>query len=625
MKNNTRTILITTFIITIVVFISLFSYGLSQFDNVRKQSRDIVENNNTKSELIFSMLSSARERVVDLFSMVNSDDPFVRDDLFLHFNKQGAIFATARSKLIELGLSEEEELIIKEQGRLTGLSVPIQLQLIELIQTDEIEQAKALLNGNGVEAQNAVLEVLSALLDLQQKSSHKIISEIDEQYENSQELVVVWSILAFLFGGFIAGVVIIKTSKTEHRLFEEMENIRAILTSISDVILRVNSQGDIVFANMKADEMFAMRVRGRHVSDVLSFISMEDIFNEEIDSGISLGRFEVELVSRSIWVDVVLETIRDEGGAVVGKVLVLHEVTDIVNAQKHLQRANENLEIRVSERTEKLQEANLQLTDSLKTLAEAQEQLGHAEKMAALGGLVAGISHEINTPVGISVTSATNIEERMNALEKSFNSGKLTKSEFESFMLHNRKGLDILISNLSRASELIKSFKQVAVDQSSDECRTIDLKEYCDEIFLSLHPKFKGLAVSVFNRVPEGINVFTNPGAIYQIISNLVVNSLLHAFEIPAENDEIVVEAEVADKSLVVRYYDNGKGVKKDDLSRIFEPFFTTKRGQGGSGLGMNLVYNLVTSTLNGQIKIMSQPDNGLHVNMTLPLKKEAA
>jgi len=620
MRNRTRWILISSFIASLIVFSSVLGYGISQFEDVRNLSRNIVKSNNTKSEIVITMLSSARERVLDLFGMVNSDDPFIRDDLFLDFNKQGATFAAARAELLKLELSEDEKKILEKQGILTSLSVPIQNELVDLIQADEIDQAKDLLNETGVEAQNKVLDELAKLLELQKESSRDILGKIDHQYEISREHILTWSSLAFVFGAIIAFMVISKMSRTEHRLFDEIENARAILTSINDVILKINKEGSIVFANEKAKKIFGSDIGEHRISKYLPFINVADLFKSEDDVIEKLGVFEIENKSGKLWVEVMLETIRNEEGEETGKLLVLHDQTEIINAQNRLRLANENLEIRVNERTVNLQQSNAQLKETLDTLAKTNQQMIHSEKMASLGGLVAGISHEINTPVGVGVTAATNIEENVKSLENLLATGKLTKSEFESSMANTRKGLDILIKNLRRASDLIKSFKQVAVDQSSDELRHIDIKHYFDEIILSLHPKLKQTNISVKNNTPDGIMVHTNPGAIYQIISNLVVNSIVHAFEHGVENEEIELDASLNDDDFVLEYRDNGKGLDDETLARVFDPFFTTKRGQGGSGLGMNVVYNLVTTSLNGEINIDSEPEKGLYVAMSIPL-----
>ena len=161
MQNNTRWILITSFFITLSIFVGILYYGLLQFSEVRNNSREIVEKNNIKSELVFAMLSSARERVLVLYAMFNSEDSFDRDDLFLELNKQGAIFAQSRSELIDVGLTEAENEILKKQGELTNISVPMQIKLIDLINAENMVEAKEFLVDEVVDAQNLVLDQLS--------------------------------------------------------------------------------------------------------------------------------------------------------------------------------------------------------------------------------------------------------------------------------------------------------------------------------------------------------------------------------------------------------------------------------------------------------------------------------
>jgi len=502
---STRLILFTSFLATLIIFGGVLSYGLTQFEIVRDKSNEIVTNNNTKSDIILTMVNAARERVLDLYAMISSDDPFIRDVFFLDFNKQGAIFARSRVKLLSLKLSDDEIQILERQGELTGVSVPIQNRMVDMIQNDNIEEARILLNEQGVEAQNKVLEQLGNLINLQKSRSKEIISDIDTVFKNGRDLIFAWSFAAFILGGLVAAFVISKTGKIEKKL----------------------------------------------------------------------------------------ETI------------------------------NSTLEKRVEDRTLNLEQTNIHLQESLDSLGQAQEDLIHAEKMAALGGLVAGISHEINTPIGISVTSATNIEEKVLILEKSFLSGKLTQGDFEVFTKNSLKGLNILIKNLRIASDLIRSFKQVAVDQSTDELREFELFSYCNEIILSLHPKLKTTNIIVNNQIPENINMFSNPGALYQIISNLIMNSIRHAFDESSNDKKINITAAVEDDKLHLVYSDTGNGATKDVLAKIFEPFFTTKRGQGGSGLGMNVVYNLVTTTLQGQVEAISKPNEGLCISMILPMNLE--
>jgi PAS domain S-box-containing protein len=270
-----------------------------------------------------------------------------------------------------------------------------------------------------------------------------------------------------------------------------------------------------------------------------------------------------------------------------------------------------------------LLDANLHLNKTISTLRETQSQLVQAEKMASLGGLVAGISHEINTPIGIGVTSATALQEEFVTLKRDFDGGTMKRSTLEHFISHGLNGCDILVRNLMRAADLIRSFKQVAVDQSSDDWREVNLHDYVDEIILSLKPKWKGRRILVTNGCDSGLTVYTHPGALYQILSNLLINSLLHAYG-ESDSGEIRISAESVGDEIQLDFEDDGKGIPAEIQDRIFDPFFTTRRGAGGSGLGLHIVFNLVASTLGGLIYLVKDAPKGATFRMTFPVVLES-
>lgn len=287
-----------------------------------------------------------------------------------------------------------------------------------------------------------------------------------------------------------------------------------------------------------------------------------------------------------------------------------------------LEKLTEDLEVIIEDRTTSLQVTNKELQKTITSLKDTQDQLIHSEKMASLGGLVAGISHEINTPIGISITSASHIDCELININKKLIDNSMKKSDLETFFKTCNTGITILNRNLKTASELIRSFKQVAVDQSSNEYRTFNLREYVDEVILSLHPKLKLTTIKVTNSISEKIIIHTSPGSISQILTNLIINSIIHAF--PSGNKTpdktIKISAKKTDSKISIDYSDNGDGMNKEQLNKLFDPFFTTKRGQGGSGLGMSIVYNLTTS-LEGSIEAESAPGKGLHLTVNIPLE----
>ena len=253
----------------------------------------------------------------------------------------------------------------------------------------------------------------------------------------------------------------------------------------------------------------------------------------------------------------------------------------------------------------------------------AQERLVGSEKMAALGGLVAGIAHDINTPVGIGVTATSFLQERLHQLEAAYQAKTLSPKALEEFINEAKQSTSLLTTNLDRASELVASFKQIAVDQASEAVRTINFKEYLAEVVRSLHPKIKKTKHDINISCPEDLTLNLPAGAISQIFTNLIMNSLIHGFE---GIDKGSIDIEITDDNDDVRilYRDNGRGVSAVQLEKLFDPFFTTKRDQGGSGLGTHITLNLVKQTLNGDIEVTSEEGKGLVYAISFPKNMQA-
>jgi len=285
---------------------------------------------------------------------------------------------------------------------------------------------------------------------------------------------------------------------------------------------------------------------------------------------------------------------------------------------RDLNKSYEELEAKVLERTAELSVAKGSAEQSLSQLQQAQKQLVETEKMAALGGLVAGIAHEINTPVGVGITAATHLQGKLDDLLKDFHAGTMKKSDLEKFLDSSNETIGITVVNLNRAAELIASFKQVAVDQSSDDRRRFNLKKYIDEVLLSLKHEYKRTKHRIEVVGADDVEVDSCPGALSQIATNLLMNSLIHAYE---KDDEghIVFNVSRNNGTAVLTYSDNGKGIPKENLPKIFDPFFTTRRGKGGSGLGMHIVYNLVNGKLSGKITCESEVAKGTTFNIAFP------
>ncbi len=285
---------------------------------------------------------------------------------------------------------------------------------------------------------------------------------------------------------------------------------------------------------------------------------------------------------------------------------------------------NEFLEERVEQRTRELAAANKELTEAMERLSQAQQQLIQSEKMASLGGLVAGVAHEINTPVGIGVTAASHLEAKTRIMLEEYRSGELKRSRLEAFLTMCDESTRMILSNLRRASDLIRSFKQVAVDRSTEERRVFRLREYLEQVLLSLRPYLKKTAIVVDLDCDPGLEIDSYPGVFSQILTNLVLNSLQHAFD-PGQAGRIGIALAQEQDRLRFSFSDDGKGIAPEHLGKIFEPFYTTYRQKGGSGLGLSIVYNLVSRTLGGNILVASEPGQGTTFNINVPLDRTTA
>ncbi|MDB5764213.1 MAG: domain S-box protein [Herminiimonas sp.] len=295
------------------------------------------------------------------------------------------------------------------------------------------------------------------------------------------------------------------------------------------------------------------------------------------------------------------------------------DITEKYEIENQILELNATLEERVVERTEELQQANQELESTLDTLNMAQEELVRSEKLAALGSMVAGIAHELNTPIGNSLMVASTLIDRTRLLANNVAKG-LKRTTLESYISDAGKAGDILERNLYRAANLVTSFKQVAVDQTSSQRRTFSLTEAVSEIMLTLSPSIKKTLFTVDQNIPDDIVMDSYPGPLGQVITNLVNNALLHGFE-GRSTGIVSIRAQItADGGLELTIQDNGIGIPPANMNRIFDPFFTTKLGAGGSGLGLPITHNIVTSVLGGKLRLQSEPNAGTIFTLVLPL-----
>ena len=298
-----------------------------------------------------------------------------------------------------------------------------------------------------------------------------------------------------------------------------------------------------------------------------------------------------------------------------------YDITQLKTVEREIIQLNEQLEGKVEERTRSLSEANNQLGKAYDDLKQAQQTLVESEKMASLGSLVAGVAHEINTPIGISVTASSYLQERVADFKSHIDSKQLSRSYLNEFTVNLDESMQLLQSNLRRASELIASFKQVAVDQSSEARYNFSLADNLHQVVVSLGHKLKKSQCEVDIQCDPKLSIFSFPGSFTQIYSNLILNSINHGFDNWDKPKKITIKVEQQGEELFIDYSDNGRGIPPEILPRIFDPFVTSKRGQGGSGLGTHIIYNLVVQLLKGRISCASEPGNGAQFHSRLPIQ----
>lgn len=273
----------------------------------------------------------------------------------------------------------------------------------------------------------------------------------------------------------------------------------------------------------------------------------------------------------------------------------------------------------VAERQRLLQEEQ----QTSQRLRDTQTELVEAEKLASLGSLVAGVAHELNTPVGVAVTVSSSLEEKRKAIQAAIDGGGIRRSVLDAFLSDVQTACQLLTQNLERAASLVRSFKQVAVDRAGTHRRSFDLSQVVEEVLISMRPSLRGRGITLDNHIPAGVVLDSYPGALGQVVTNLINNAALHAFAEDAPAPElgrrVLLELrESGPGQIQLRVSDNGMGMGPDVLGRIFEPFFTTRLGQGGSGLGMSIVRNIVIGLLGGNLQVRSEPGQGTRIDIQL-------
>ncbi len=425
-----------------------------------------------------------------------------------------------------------------------------------------------------------------------------------------------------LFAGVIRDVS--ERKEAERRQHDATERIRAIVETVPDGIITIDDNACVETFNPAAEKLFgfsAEEVIGNNVK-----MLMPEPYHSEHDEYLhayhQTGDAKIIGIGREVMA-------RRKNGSVfpielaVGDIQlgdrrmyagVVRDMTERKLAEDSMRYLNEALEKRVRERTQAMRD----LQSAMAQLKDAQNQLVQTEKLASLGGLVAGIAHEINTPIGIGVTAASHLQDITTKIDAAFQAAAMKRSELADYFANSKQSTEIILNNLRRAAGLINSFKQVAVDQASSERRRFNLRSYIEEVLLSLRPQLRQAHHTVELHCPGHLELDTYPGALAQIITNLVMNANLHAFG-DRQPGTVLIDVEEVEAGIVMQFRDDGCGISTEALAKIFDPFYTTRRGQGGSGLGLHIVYNLATQTLRGQIEVESEVGTGTVFRLAIP------
>jgi PAS domain S-box-containing protein len=434
---------------------------------------------------------------------------------------------------------------------------------------------------------------------------------------NSRGKVVEWDAAGYPLRIVGTNVDITERKQVEQRLLESERKYRELVENANSIILRWNRQGEIIFINEFGLKFFGYseeELLGQHVVGTIvpwNESSGRDLHPLMEEICLYPERFErnvnenLRRNGERVWVAWTNKAVLGDQGQVVEIFSVGSDVTEKRQAEQELERYRDHLEELVAERTAELRQA--------------MNQLVQVEKLAALGHLVAGVAHELNTPLGNTRTIASTLGEDVRVFTAAVQSGALRRSQVDAFISRSWEAVDLLERNTARAADLISHFKQVAVDQTSARRRRFHLRQTVAELLTTLQPQLKSTAHRIELDIPSDLELDSYPGPLEQALANLVENSLTHGFT-GVEAGVIRIHAALLDATQVrIDYADNGVGIPETILHRIFEPFFTTRLGSGGSGLGLSIVHNLVSGVLGGAIQAESIPSHGSQFTLTLP------
>lgn len=413
----------------------------------------------------------------------------------------------------------------------------------------------------------------------------------------------------------------IRLKETFLQILVSEEKYKVLVENINDMIYSLDEFGNFISINNSFEKAFNQNrvdVIGNSLESIFENTETQLYWRQLFDDVSNTKKpinsnFQYKNVNGEFrYLQVNLIPILDKSDSLISILGTNTDITELIEAQNEISRLSEA-------EKEKLENLVAIRTEELKF---AMDELIEKEKLASLGALVSGISHEINTPLGVSISAISFLEQISNTLLKNIENNAVNKSDFITFLNNLIESVDIINTNIFRAASLVRSFKEISVKQSANEKVKFNVKNYVDSTILSLKHEYKNTTHTINLVCDENLEVLSYPGAFSQILTNLIINSLIHGFK-DIKYGEINIEFYKNNNNLYWIYKDNGNGISNENISHIFDPFFTTNRNKGGSGLGLNIVYNLVTGQLNGKIKVLSEINKGTTFNIILDLSTE--
>lgn len=409
-----------------------------------------------------------------------------------------------------------------------------------------------------------------------------------------------WALLRF-FNRLVAANATIRHTR---------QQLDLLLDTAPDPMLSVAADGRIVRANQRAEQFFGYHSSELHGMAIEQLIALEYRESEHPPA----PPYFCAAPPRPLGDRTALTAVKRNGSQALVEISLSH------SGEAKARLATVTLrDVTEREHTRQaLVAAKQQAEMALAQQQKMQNELVQIEKLAALGGLVAGVAHEVNTPIGVMLSAATHLKAETQKTHRAYQAGELSEEGLSDYFATAAQATQLMALNSQRAADLIQSFKQVAVDQTGGERRTFGIASYIDEVLLSLRPHLKKSPIQIHVDCPPELTMDSLPGAFSQVLTNLLMNALTHAFA-PEQAGNVVIAVAEEGRHICLTFSDDGKGIAPELHARVFEPFFTTRRASGGSGLGLHIVHSIVTQSLKGTLAFDSQVGEGTIFTLHLP------